>query len=141
MPAYTRVVVLLIVLSFTPVFSYAGDEESDPIDQKLEECIKKNFSTAGMNSCSNAAYEEWDKLLNDVYKKLLSKLAKDAREALKNSQREWIKYRDAEFRFVNAYYDGFQGSVWTNLNHGDHVNLIRARALKLKSYLELMDMK
>ena len=141
MSMFTKYIVLWLVLLMMPVASYAIDDKLDPIDKRLEECIKKDSTTAGMNNCSNAAYKEWDILLNNVYKKLINKLNKDAKTALKSSQREWIKYRDVEFKFIIAYYDGFQGSMYSNMSHGDHVSFMRERALKLKSYLELIDME
>lgn len=60
--------------------------------------------------------EIWDKELNQIYKKLLSKLDKEPRKALIESQKEWIQYHLRETKFVEKTFInngnlGSQGSV------------------------------
>ncbi len=51
-----------------------------------------------MEAASNAA--KADKALNQVYKELLATLDPEAAKLLKESQRAWIAYRDAEAKFA-----------------------------------------
>jgi uncharacterized protein YecT (DUF1311 family) len=74
-----------------------------------------------MNQQAHAAYQQADKELNTVYRKILSLYKADTVfiANLKESQRIWIKFRDAEVKM--KYPDreaGFYGSVqplcWSN---------------------------
>src|SRR5882672_12952071 len=76
-----------------------------PIDKALDACIEKNGSTAGMVECTDKAYAAWDKELNKNYGELMRALKAPQKETLKSSELEWIKYRDAEFKFIDSIYD------------------------------------
>ena len=85
--------------------------------------------------------EVWDKELNQVYNKLLSKLDREPKQALIESQREWLKYRlrETEFvekTFIDNGYLGTQGSVSL-----DTVTMerIRERTMQLFEYRFLLD--
>jgi uncharacterized protein YecT (DUF1311 family) len=56
---------------------------------------------------------EWDKELNKNYQALMKRLKKDEQAKLKASQRQWIKYRDAEFDFNGKFWSGFDGTAST----------------------------
>src|SRR5882672_8460100 len=85
--------------------SIAQEETKHPIDKALEACIDKNGSTAGMVECTDKAYAAWDKELNKNYGELMRALKAPQKETLKSSELEWIKYRDAEFKFIDSIYD------------------------------------
>lgn len=92
-----------------------------------------------MNQQAHAAYQQADKKLNTVYRKIVSLYKADAVfiANLKESQRIWIKFRDAEVKM--KYPDreaGFYGSIhplcWSNyLEHLTH-----QRTEKLREWLE-----
>ncbi|MBU5345835.1 lysozyme inhibitor LprI family protein [Paenibacillus lautus] len=76
----------------------------------------KEITTLGWGALESKYTEIWDKELNQIYKKLLSKLDKEPREALIESQKEWLQYhlRETKFvekTFINNGYLGSQGSV------------------------------
>jgi uncharacterized protein YecT (DUF1311 family) len=102
----------VIIFLALPCVSRAKDDPIDPIEKKLEECIDKNTTTAGMVNCTIQSAAAWDKEMNAVYSKLLSRLDEKSKEALQKSQRQWLNYRDNEIAFIAAYYDGFQGTMY-----------------------------
>lgn len=53
-----------------------------------------------MNACAGIAYEQADKLLNQVYRKL------DRTAELVAAQRAWIVFRDAECTYQASIYEG-----------------------------------
>jgi uncharacterized protein YecT (DUF1311 family) len=53
-----------------------------------------------MNACAGLAYEQADKLLNQVYRKL------DRTAELVAAQRAWITFRDAECTYQASAYEG-----------------------------------
>jgi uncharacterized protein YecT (DUF1311 family) len=56
---------------------------------------------AAMNAQARAEFEQVDAELNKTYEALLTKLADaESKEKLKQSQRAWLAFRDAEAAFV-----------------------------------------
>lgn len=85
--------------------------------------------------------EIWDKELNQIYKKLLSKLDREPREALIESQKEWLQYhlketKFAEKTFINNDYLGSRGSVSLATVIRER---IRERTMQLFEYRYLLD--
>lgn len=59
-----------------------------------------------MINCANNAYDSWDTELNKKYRALLAKLSPADAVKLKDSQRKWLAFRDAEFAFVGIRESG-----------------------------------
>ncbi|MGG6310122.1 lysozyme inhibitor LprI family protein [Paenibacillus macerans] len=101
----------------------------------------KEFSTFGWRALESKYTEIWDKELNQIYKKLLSKLDREPREALIESQKEWLQYhlRETEFvekTFINNGYLGSQGLVSLDTVIMER---IRERTMQLFEYRYLLD--
>ncbi len=128
--------VLTVVLVFTFVgISFSEEkQEKHPIDMWLEKCIEKDPSTTGMINCSNKAYEMWDKELNKVYQELMKKLSPEEKELLKESQKQWLKFKDAEFRFIDGLFLGY-GTVVNVEKVDQKYEFLKARVLQLQEYL------
>ncbi|WP_128101516.1 lysozyme inhibitor LprI family protein [Paenibacillus sp. DCT19] len=85
--------------------------------------------------------EIWDKELNHIYKKLLSKLDGEPREALIESQKDWLQYHLKESKFVedtfiNNGYLGSSGSVSLATAIRER---IRERTIQLYEYRYLLN--
>jgi uncharacterized protein YecT (DUF1311 family) len=93
-----RTPLILCILSFAAVTSYAAPEEIElwdfahPYKQK---CSAGNM--AEMNSCLAEAYAEVDSRLNIVYKRLMRSLLNPV--PLKKAQAAWSRYRDLQCAF------------------------------------------
>lgn len=72
-----------------------------------------------MLNAFNASYAQWDKLLNDIYGTLKSRLSAAEFENLRAVQRNWIPQRDADAQYAKN-------------NHGDYAVEI-AEAMSLSS--------
>lgn len=87
------------------------------------------YSTLGMTSCTNAEAEVWDKYLNLEYQETMTALkAMDADEAeyfpefakraenLRDAQRAWISFRDAECGLAYAMWGSgsMRNIAWAN---------------------------
>lgn len=101
----------------------------------------KEITTLGWGALESKYTEIWDKELNQIYKKLLSKLDREPREALIESQKEWLQYhlRETEFveeTFINNGYLGSQGSVSLGTVIRER---IRERTMQLFEYRYLLD--
>ena len=74
-----------------------------------------------------------DKALNVVYKKLLASVDEEGAKLLKDSQRAWIAFRDAEAKFAADEARG--GSMATMLYSGTLARLTEERVKQLKEHL------
>ena len=132
-------ILVIVFYVFLGNITFAEEQEKKhPIDEWLERCIEKDSSTAGMINCSGKAYEMWDKELNKVYQKLMKKLTPEERKKLQESQRQWIKFRDAEFGFINDLYLGI-GTMIPVIKYGQKLYFVKQRVLQLQEYLSQVE--
>ena len=89
-----------------------------------------------MIACMNTAAEEWDAELNKNYKLLMAELSEGEKDLLRNSQRQWIAFRDAEMKFVSTTYGGKMGTIWREMAAGEHYEIIKKRAIELRTYYQ-----
>ncbi|MFF2089562.1 lysozyme inhibitor LprI family protein [Paenibacillus sp. NPDC058174] len=101
----------------------------------------KEITTLGWGALESKYTEIWDKELNQIYKKLLSKLDREPREALIESQKEWLQYHLRETKFVEKtfIYNGYLGSQGS-VSLGTVIReRIRERTMQLFEYRYLLD--
>lgn len=112
-----KLVSLLFIFFSVSVFSQNKNQQENFIDIEESKCFdKQDISNAEMRKCTIKARESWDKELNKYYNLLSTKLPKEAFEILKASQKEWIIYRDKEFKFITKFYfDVKEGTMWYNI--------------------------
>jgi len=114
----------------------AQEAEEDPGDA-LNECLAKPVAetTQGMVECLDAAYIAWDKELNAVYKQVIETLDPRSAELLKEAQRAWIAYRDAERAFWQGPWTEDRGTM-IRLTLGDaNIAIVGDRVNVLRGYL------
>jgi len=131
---------VLFILLFN--FTAAQDDNNDkhPIDIKVEEClaIHSNQTTIGMIECIQTAMEEWDDELNKYYKLLMNNLDINEQEKLRDAQRQWLVFRDKEFEFIGTRYGKMEGTMFNIIEADSRNNIVRQRALELKSYYDIL---
>jgi len=111
------------------------------IDKIENECMENNPTQGGMNDCAGKSLEAWDKALNEVYGKLMKRLDEKSKISLRDSQREWLKYRDSHFKFLETYYDKLEGSMYVGMHTKDETAIVRERVLTLLSLLDLLKLE
>lgn len=115
-----------------------GEKIKRRIEKKQEDCVEKDSSTVGMRTCAEAAYVEWDREMNVAYKALMKELPVEGQNALREAQREWIKYRDKEFEAIDGVYSQMEGTMWIPIRIESRVRVVRERVLMLRHYLEIL---
>jgi len=134
-------VVLVFVLVVLPVQGFGEEKEKKhPIDVWVDKCFDEapqEYSLAqdlAILKCLAQAYEMWDKELNKVYRELMQQLNDEEKKLLRDSQRKWLAYRDAESKFIDAWQNlpGFDASF---LRYTRKIEIIRSRVLQLELYL------
>ena len=108
-----------------------------PIDQYQSKCIAADSTTAGMTNCTNGASARWGKALNSVYANLLSSISRSEQQALRAAQRQWILYRNAEFKLIDEMYKTKDGTMYIPMRAADRLEIIKTRALQLQAYRDL----
>ncbi len=145
---------LAILLSLLPVSVFAQqawvDEENvrrcfvqDPTGNGLPECMGEaantcqsvpgNDTTIGIAQCIQAETAVWDTLLNEQYKLRRAELAEqgpDLANQLRDAQRAWITYRDAECGLQYSLWSG--GSIRTIVAANCLMTETAERALELR---------
>lgn len=82
-----------------------------------------------MNRCAADAYGRADAVLNKTYKSVMAGLDDHSKDLLRASQREWVKFRDAECTYLNAANEG--GSIYPLVYNGCLTDLTKARTKQL----------
>lgn len=123
----------LAVLAFS-VFSPQTRAATHHTDAYLQKCVEADSSTAGMSNCTSDAYSLWGKELNATYANLLGRLSA-SKIAVRNSQRQWIAFRDVEFKAIDAIYTNKDGTMYIPMRVGERLEIVRSRAMQLNGYL------
>ena len=95
-------------------------------------CMEKTGSTTmGMIECISAEVQRQDAQLNKAYKALMVELSGPRKAQLQETQRLWIKYRDANCAF---YADPDGGSMARVSANDCMLSATAARARELESF-------
>lgn len=119
----------------------------NPIDHDYEvefnefQNSKEIITTLEWGAFESKYTEIWDKELNQIYKTLLSKLDREPREAIIESQKEWLQYHLRESKFVEDtfIYNGYLGSRGPVSLTTVIRQRIRERTMQLFEYRYLLD--
>lgn len=125
---------MMVCVALLCAANVRAEEPTYPIDEKSIACMDRNPSTQGMLVCLQQAYAEWDGELNKVYADVRLRLNPQAQAALKESQKRWIAYRDAEFLAIDLIYGGMQGTMWRVAGFGQKVEFVKRRTVELLTY-------
>lgn len=95
------------VALFVPVFS-----NMDYYSKEFKQCYSNpRFTTASIMGCMNQESERQDTLLEQEYKRMMNYLLDERKASLKDAQRAWIKYRDANCNWYNDPNGGTSAGV------------------------------
>jgi uncharacterized protein YecT (DUF1311 family) len=130
-----RAVILAALLLTTPAV-FADEEKKHPIDAKVEALMDNANSTADMIGAADKGTKLWDAELNRCYGELKKKLKPGSFAALQNAQRQWLAYRDAQFKALDEFYGQFDGTMYLPMRAHAGMIVIRTRAMELYDMLE-----
>jgi len=127
---------LVTALSVAAALLPLAASAADPVDDALEQCLKTPHgqTTAGMTDCTHAAYQAYDRQMNTLYQAVMAKSDPVSREAIRNAQRAWLAYRNAQKVADNAPWRADSGSMASPDIEGLNVEAIRARIAELEYY-------
>lgn len=128
---------LILSLNLTPHLAAEEKPKPHPIDVKIEAAEEKAMSTAEQREVQSNAFKLWDAEMNRVYAKLKKRLKPATFSALQIAQRDWLKYRDSQEKFLDELYREFQGTMFIPMHAAAVMKITRARALELTHLLEV----
>jgi uncharacterized protein YecT (DUF1311 family) len=92
----SRVAVVLCLVALTPVFAKAEEQTS----KAYAACLDKSGGvTVAMQACIADEFERQDKRLNAAYKALIEVVSEKRKTELRDVQRKWIAFLDANCSF------------------------------------------
>ncbi|WP_413409521.1 lysozyme inhibitor LprI family protein [Paenibacillus amylolyticus] len=102
---------------------------------------KEIITTLEWGAFESKYTEIWDNELNQIYKMLLSKLDRESKEALIESQKEWLQHHLRETKFVEKTFidNGYLGSKGSVSLTTVIRERIRERTMQLFEYRYLLD--
>jgi uncharacterized protein YecT (DUF1311 family) len=126
----------LVFVILMPCHVHAADAgaEQHAIDAVLESNIARDSSTQGMRQAMAEAQRQWDVELNATYKRLMAKLDAAGQASLRDTQRSWIQFRDAELKAIRDVVAAQPGTVHMLSASEFALQLVRERALTLAAY-------
>jgi uncharacterized protein YecT (DUF1311 family) len=128
-----------------PASAPAGDPRDDSpgnaIDQALDECLAtpEGATTTGQVMCLTRAYDAWDQQLNVVYRALMEKLDPASKTLLRDAQRQWLAYRDADRTFQGGPWTEDKGTIMRIILNSAAVDRVRTRTQALRDYLAVYE--
>lgn len=95
------------------------------------------MTQAALDDCARSDYRNADKELNRVYQALLQKIQGDlaATESLKNSERAWLIFRDAQMKALHPNFDK-EGSASPMCASSEAAELTLQRVKMLQQMLD-----
>ena len=101
-----------------------------------ESCLTHAKTQLQLARCSNADFAKADGDLNRIYRELMQKLNNDpkAATALRDSQRAWLRYRDAHLKALHPH-PGQEGSSAPACHASQATQLTRNRVEVLEKML------
>ena len=132
--------ILVVFTLLLASLAYAQDSAGYLIDIQCEQCmsLESNSSTNSMVACLTMAQEEWTSEIDRYYRLLSDTLSDESIKLLEHTQEVWLNYRDAQIKYLISFYH-------SDISGGNHIernaeirNLIRARALVLKTQYDTL---
>lgn len=113
------------------------------IDKQLNECINldENLSTHGTLACIEEAYLAWTIEMEKTLAMLTEVLNNEENLMLSKSQKLWLEWHATEMAFSYAMHTNMGGSMYQIFAADTRVQIVRQRAIDLKSYYDTKTME
>jgi uncharacterized protein YecT (DUF1311 family) len=126
----------IAALFLVPMLACAEPPE-DPTDQALARCEESAGTVdANYKDCSYEAAAAWDVRLNAAYGKLEAGLDPEDFAALREAQRHWVAFVEADAKARGEIHDGL-GTLDNANDAYVHLRHVRERALELEGLVSM----
>lgn len=135
-----KVTFTAIALTLFAPFSVANELFCDsgsvhPIDAQFAlEMEQSGGVTLDMRNAQGNAHDAWDKELNRVYRELMDVLSADEKALLRDAQRAWLTFREAETKLWWTESASGGGTLQPISVAGYSIELLKSRVCQLSRY-------
>jgi uncharacterized protein YecT (DUF1311 family) len=105
--------------------------DKHPIDIALDDCLRKDETTAGRVGCYGRAEARWDAEVERAYQKLLSSLDPARQAGVREAQQSWVTFRDAQIAAIYAVNGPRDGTIWKVTGARQAARIAREQAQRL----------
>lgn len=130
---------LVLVSGFLCSSSQASGAErtvEHPIDKARGQCIEKSTGDNAHALCNSEAIAQWEREIDGLYGKLVKELDEQGRAALRESQKQWKRFRDRERELNSKSYGKLDGTMFELFHSEANLAVVRDRAFRLSALLE-----
>ena len=131
-----RPLLAFALVLLVPAVSFAATGGNNAVDRALTHCLNSAETHIAITTCYQQATQAWDNELNTAYRQLITQATPEFKDALKQSQRHWIDYRDSYVDALVAYYESRDGAVWQIVLAQSVLNVTKEKALDLQRLYE-----
>ena len=122
---YSRFLALLVPFALAFGLAQTAHAQLDPCDP--------NQPHSALTQCNAERLDAWDRLLNEVYQRVIGTLDATQEDNLRQAQRAWITYRDLTCGMERARYEG--GSIAPMIELTCLTRLTERRTRDLEEYM------
>ncbi|MEZ0132118.1 MULTISPECIES: lysozyme inhibitor LprI family protein [Novosphingobium] len=136
----TQAIALCCAISGT-MPAAAADREEDSTAIALSHCLDEpaNSSTAGQTGCVTTAERRYDARMNAAYRILMGRLPAASASRLRESQRAWLLFRDAERKAQAELFGQRRGTMFVPMEADASATMIGDRARLLERYARILE--
>lgn len=122
------------------MFAWSGpgvcQETAAQIDSALARWIElADGSTTSVRFCFSRGIEKMDQRLNALYQSLLGKLNEEQKALLRDSQRKWLAFREAESKLASAVDPNAGGSLALIAADSFQFEMLKKRVQDFEAFL------
>lgn len=125
--------ILLSLLLLLPLSAAEPADEQHRIDTWLDKKMETAFSNQSMVQALHEARDMWDGEMNATYKRLMKLLNPAEQKLLRESQRKWLAFRDADRKAIDDIVTSQQGTMWLLIGAESAMTRVKERANHLLS--------
>jgi uncharacterized protein YecT (DUF1311 family) len=127
---------LLTLLALVATWPAAAGGAHDGVEERARKCLAtpQGQTTAGMAECSHQAYVAYDKQMNELYQRVLQSVDPKSRELIREAQRRWLAYRQAQQAADQGPWSADRGSMVVPDIEALHIDALRTRMEELRYY-------
>jgi len=109
---------------------------ADTIEAQADKCFAsaRGQTTSGMTECSHEAYIAYDAQLNELYQRVLHSTDAESARLIREAQRRWLAWRQAEAAASNGPWRSDRGSMSDPDIEALKIDAIRERIKELSYY-------
>jgi hypothetical protein len=128
---------LFLLITASSSFAQTEDDRDSIIHSLSIDSLMCEFKISTVRLSYGLSFmeilDEADRRLNNIYSELMKRKETNI-TILKTAQRNWIKYRDAEFQFIESQTENQEGTMYPRIRMKQKIRIVSQRVDELEWY-------